>query len=84
MKYTKDDIGKIVTFKLKACMWNARTETRIIRDVIDGVIVVRYAGVSQFYLYDREIINVEKRPVFQKKPFRKIPYDIPIHEQVGC
>jgi len=60
MVVTKADIGKRVTFKVKACTWPAWKETRIIRNVLDsGHVVVRYVGSENFLLRQDEIISVE-------------------------
>jgi len=62
MVVTKADIGKRVTFKVKACTWPARKETRIIRDVLDsGHVVVRYVGSNGFLLQQDEVISLEGR-----------------------
>lgn len=64
MAIIKEDIGKLVTFKLKACNWNPRKETRVIRDVLDdGRITVRHNGFDNFVLRTDEIIAIDGREV---------------------
>ena len=59
-KPTKKDIGKKVTFKIGSCNWNPRKETRIIKDVKDRYVVVKYVGTPDFLVKFSEIINIKK------------------------
>jgi len=61
MRVTKKDIGKDITFKIGACTWTPRKETRILRDVQNGYAVVRYAGSENFYVKPAEIISIKRR-----------------------
>jgi len=57
---TIKDIGKKVTFKVGACSWIPKKETRIIKDVTEeGLIVVRYTGTGTFYVRQSEVLGVE-------------------------
>ena len=45
MEATKEDIGKRAMFRLTACNWMPRNETRIIHDVTeDGGVLVTHNG----------------------------------------
>ena len=60
MKATQEDIGKRAVFKLTACNWPARKETRIIHKVKkDGGVIVSYAGYTKgFHVRPREIQEI--------------------------
>lgn len=60
MKATEKDIGKRVVFKLTACNWPARKETRIIHDItLSGGVLVTHNGIQKrFIVRSHEILEI--------------------------
>jgi len=59
MKAVKEDIGKRVVFKLTACNWMPRTETRIIHGVENGNVLITHNGWQKcFQIKPHEIKEI--------------------------